>query len=68
MSERRAVTHEAFCECQQILQGEGLDHNVRDAAQEAIEGHRSGQGVGWHAAYVLANYVASRGLQNRWGM
>lgn len=64
---RVAVTHEAFCLCQQILQGEGLDRNVRDAASEAIECYRSGCGVDKDVARVLAEHAAKRGQQDRWG-
>lgn len=64
---RVAVTHDAFCICQQILQGEGLDTITRDAATEAIDGYRSGRGIDAHVAEVLAKHAAKRGAQDRWG-
>lgn len=61
------MTHEAFVVCQQILQGEGLDNNVRDAAVEAIDAWRRHKGIDRAVYDVLAAYCAKRGQQDRWG-
>ena len=65
--QRVAVTHDAFCSCQQILQGEGMDRNLTDAAREAIDGYRSGKGIDRAVAEVLFAYAAKIGAQDRWG-
>lgn len=67
VNQRVAIKHDAFRSCQQILQGEGMDRNLTDAAREAIEGYRSGKGIDRAVAEVLFAYATKIGAQDRWG-
>lgn len=61
------LCHDDLVLCQQIIQGERVDVDVRDAAGLCIDAYRAGKGIDKDVVQVLVNHVAKRGAQDRWG-